>query len=473
MDRHPSNLYLPESTRLTLGTKLEEINKEKKLSLGKTFAEDKKNEFVSRSPEKPRATASPRTQPAQPRHRSRSDPVETRPLGDQILYHATNEAASQSIRSSKEFLPSRRKQSTGYRPMFGEMIYFAASVEHAKKKALRTASDDCVVLSCRVSLGQALVTGDSADPPAAVQRTLGISGWHQLTAEVLKSQGCKSVLGTNRGIDEFAVPSTSQIHRDTIRVADYQVASPTPTTAPSSQPWWLWPAWVTSLANHVGVDHAALDAVAAKHGRMMDVTPAGTVGGVRVNSAGRPIHTDGKFMSYAEAKSRGWKGPPGTATKTGSASTGPSPAGPLKKDGTPDMRYKVNKDAADGGGSSGKARQASGAYAGSQYYAVSANPTGPLKKDGTPDMRYKANRASGGSSGSSPHVYGGGGRSAYGSDRGGLCYGGGLYGGGGGSSGYSGSSGFSGSACYQVSSSPSGPLKADGTPDMRYSANRR
>lgn len=39
----------------------------------------------------------------------------------------------------------------------------------------------------------------------------------------------------------------------------------------------------------------------------------------------------------------------------------------LKKDGTPDMRYKENKEAA-------------------------AKPAGPLKKDGTPDKRYKENK---------------------------------------------------------------------------------
>lgn len=40
----------------------------------------------------------------------------------------------------------------------------------------------------------------------------------------------------------------------------------------------------------------------------------------------------------------------------------------LKKDGTPDMRYKENKEA--------------------------AKPAGPLKKDGTPDKRYKENKES-------------------------------------------------------------------------------
>lgn len=45
-------------------------------------------------------------------------------------------------------------------------------------------------------------------------------------------------------------------------------------------------------------------------------------------------------------------------------------AGPTKKDGTLDMRYKENKAAKD------------------------SKATGPLKKDGTPDKRYKANKKS-------------------------------------------------------------------------------
>ena len=40
----------------------------------------------------------------------------------------------------------------------------------------------------------------------------------------------------------------------------------------------------------------------------------------------------------------------------------------MKKDGTPDMRYKENKEAAK------------------------AKKNGPMKKDGTPDMRHKANK---------------------------------------------------------------------------------
>jgi len=44
-------------------------------------------------------------------------------------------------------------------------------------------------------------------------------------------------------------------------------------------------------------------------------------------------------------------------------------AAPVKKDGTPDMRFKTNKEA-----------------------AKATTPAGPLKKDGTPDMRHKANK---------------------------------------------------------------------------------
>lgn len=45
-------------------------------------------------------------------------------------------------------------------------------------------------------------------------------------------------------------------------------------------------------------------------------------------------------------------------------------AGPSKKDGTADMRYKKNKEAA----------------------AAKPVPAGPTKKDGSADMRYKANK---------------------------------------------------------------------------------
>jgi hypothetical protein len=53
-------------------------------------------------------------------------------------------------------------------------------------------------------------------------------------------------------------------------------------------------------------------------------------------------------------------------TKPAAAPT--TAAGPAKKDGSADMRYKANKDAAK------------------------PAPAGPTKKDGSADMRYKANK---------------------------------------------------------------------------------
>jgi hypothetical protein len=59
-------------------------------------------------------------------------------------------------------------------------------------------------------------------------------------------------------------------------------------------------------------------------------------------------------------------------TTPAKATTAP---GPTKKDGTADMRYKANKNAAK------------------------PTPAGPTKKDGTADMRYKANKDAAKSSG--------------------------------------------------------------------------
>ncbi|MCX6264441.1 MAG: hypothetical protein NTZ47_07840 [Bacteroidetes bacterium] len=49
------------------------------------------------------------------------------------------------------------------------------------------------------------------------------------------------------------------------------------------------------------------------------------------------------------------------------AKTAKATAGPAKSDGTPDMRFKANKEAPK-------------------------PAAGPTKKDGTPDMRYKDNK---------------------------------------------------------------------------------
>jgi hypothetical protein len=66
--------------------------------------------------------------------------------------------------------------------------------------------------------------------------------------------------------------------------------------------------------------------------------------------------------SFAQDKKKG-----GDAKKTETAA--PAEGQKLKKDGTPDKRYKENKEKKE-----------------------EAAPAGPLKKDGTPDKRYKANK---------------------------------------------------------------------------------
>ena len=69
---------------------------------------------------------------------------------------------------------------------------------------------------------------------------------------------------------------------------------------------------------------------------------------------------------FAQAKPK--KDTAKTATAKVAAGTKTTASGPTKKDGTADMRYKANKDAAK------------------------PAPAGPLKKDGSADMRYKANK---------------------------------------------------------------------------------
>ena len=61
-----------------------------------------------------------------------------------------------------------------------------------------------------------------------------------------------------------------------------------------------------------------------------------------------------------------------TAPKTAATAPKPATAVHTKKDGTPDMRYKENKEA--------------------------AKPPVHTKKDGTPDMRYKENKKPAGKS---------------------------------------------------------------------------
>ena len=166
----------------------------------------------------------------------------------------------------------------------------------------------------------------------------------------------------------------------------------------------------------------------------------------------------------------------GSSYSVSSSSSGSSfGAGPLKSDGTPDMRYASNRSIygslSSFGGSS---------YSVSSSSSQSSFGEGPLKIDGTPDIRYPTNR----SSYSSPSSYIGSSYSVSSSSSGSSFGAGPLK-----SDGtpdmryasnrsiYGSLSSFGGSS-YSVSSSSSqssfgeGPLKSDGTPDMRYASNR-
>jgi len=118
----------------------------------------------------------------------------------------------------------------------------------------------------------------------------------------------------------------------------------------------------------------------------------------------------------------------------------PSKTGPLKADGTPDMRYKENK--AKVAAVLEKKSDARSTASNSSKVLSPSTPskTGPLKADGTPDMRYKENKAKVAAVLEKK------------SDA---------------------RSTASNSSKVLSPSTPSktGPLKADGTPDMRYKAN--
>ena len=64
-----------------------------------------------------------------------------------------------------------------------------------------------------------------------------------------------------------------------------------------------------------------------------------------------------------------------TGKTTPAAASTTAPAAKMKKDGTPDMRSKSNKTAAPAATS-----------------PATATPAGKMKKDGTPDMRTKSNK---------------------------------------------------------------------------------
>lgn len=71
-------------------------------------------------------------------------------------------------------------------------------------------------------------------------------------------------------------------------------------------------------------------------------------------------------QTKTDAKAAGAKVEKAAPAAKAAAAPAAKAAAPTKKDGTPDMRYKENKE--------------------------TAKPAGPTKKDGTPDMRYKENK---------------------------------------------------------------------------------
>jgi hypothetical protein len=79
-----------------------------------------------------------------------------------------------------------------------------------------------------------------------------------------------------------------------------------------------------------------------------------------------PKKKDAKTKAAATATASPTATPAATAKAAKPAATAVTPT---KKDGTADMRYKTNKEA-----------------------AKTQAPAGPTKKDGTPDKRFKANK---------------------------------------------------------------------------------
>ena len=165
---------------------------------------------------------------------------------------------------------------------------------------------------------------------------------------------------------------------------------------------------------------------------------------------------------------------------------------PLKKDGTPDMRYTVNKtpesvnSALSGNGATPlkrdgtpdmrfavnkPARKPASPAQTSRSPVTSSSCEGPLKKDGTTDMRFASNKQSASSMSSLP---------SYSSSSGPIKKDGTpdmRFAANKSSYDSPSSSGFrSGGSSYSTRSLASlgspGPLKSDSTPDMRYAANR-
>ena len=171
-----------------------------------------------------------------------------------------------------------------------------------------------------------------------------------------------------------------------------------------------------------------------KHPNSLLISSKTRSASAQVNSSSRvggPLKKDGTpDMRYAVNKQSSSPSPSSSYVSYRGSS------GPLKRDGTPDMRYAVNKQYTSPSPSS--------SYRGSSSQLSSYSLSRPCKRDGTPDMRYAVNKAFNGSSSASS----------------GYSSGGSIY---------SSRSSLSGNGS---GSSSRGPLKRDGTPDMRYAVNK-
>mmetsp|Transcript_55980 Transcript_55980/g.130871 ORF Transcript_55980/g.130871 Transcript_55980/m.130871 type:complete len:646 (-) Transcript_55980:255-2192(-) len=234
-----------------------------------------------------------RSSPVSAKTLARSAGLKVEYKGRVQSFHLTSCEAAQSIMRS-QFHPSKRG-------MLGPFIYFAGSPQDCERKATAVANvQDGAVLKATVDLGHSIVV-TNRDPGDAVCQFLGIQQWGDLTENKLHKAGCQSVFGT-KGLtdrDEWAVPSNSQISGTTLQGYSKQG---------QELPFWLWPQWVHVLASAVPVDDVAVERVSSSSAFHLGASPLAPPDGVRVNAAGRPIHANGRFMTYAEARSQGWGG---------------------------------------------------------------------------------------------------------------------------------------------------------------------
>jgi len=135
----------------------------------------------------------------------------------------------------------------------------------------------------------------------------------------------------------------------------------------------------------------------------------------RSTNYARQDYNESFYQNFSRVQ-KSSKRPVKSDNKTTSNIISISSSGPLKKDGTPDMRFAENKVSSSNNDK----------YSFSQL--LNQSSSGPTKKDGTLDMRYASNKSS---------------------------------------------SVYDSSSYYSTKeSSFSGPTKSDGTPDMRYASNK-